>query len=165
MPRGVYDRSKAKPRKAAATPVTSDAPKKRGRPRKNPLPVEATAATTPKKRGRPPGRPSLNKSAADKTPKKIKATPSTDLITLFQEIRANLGTLVMVGEKFGDLPQVKDEVEAQVSILSSLRHKMFGESDEEQDHADAPVDPNGTQFFPPTVPLPPAPNVVPPPTH
>lgn len=47
---------------------------------------------------------------------------------LMQEVRSNIGVIMMVAEKFVDLPSVKNELDAHVSLLGKLRERVIGDA-------------------------------------
>lgn len=151
MPRGVYDRSKTKTQRAAekASDHKTDA--------------------APKRRGRKPG--SKNAASASTAPQQVKgsggnrATYTGDGFTEFNEIRSNLVTLNSIATTFGgNLPGVKEEIQANVQLMSELRQKHFPTARTETKETEAVQ--NGTsqsQQYSSTVPLPPSPvQVIPP---
>lgn len=157
MPRGVYDRTKSKEQRAAE----KKAAEKKG--------VKAAGAPKRKYTRRAV-------SAADVTKMSTKASGPDTVFYVLGEARCNIASLMLVAEKFSDLPSVKAEVDAHVVLLGQLREKLLSidtstasdeAHEEEEETAPAPqaaAIPNGVSAvtaaqtsvpLPPSVPMPP----------
>lgn len=131
MPRGVYDRTLTKEERAA---MKSGGGKKAAKAAK---PAKATAAAPKRKYTKKASLPGVaHDSMLKESAPPVKGGIGMALLRdnsyfAMQEVRANLSTLTMVADKFSDLPSIKTEVEAHVSLLGTLREKVFAEPAQE----------------------------------
>lgn len=167
MPRGIYDRTKTKEQRATEKKPEKKSAKAAAPKRKYTKKAAQSVVVVTN--------PLVKAYASDQVPYYKHASLDHSFF-LLTEARSNLAVLMQVAEKFGDMPTVKDEVEAHVGIIGQLREMLFtvnNSVDSSEVSANEMVDeevlpaPNGTISARQTsVPLPPPPPVAPAlPTH
>lgn len=165
MPRGIYDRTKTKEqREVDKTKPVKKASKIASAPKRKYTkrtvvsdPTEASFEKMESSLGTAKTFMGMDSSGLGKFPDAV----------FFQmtEARQNLSVLAHIGDKFGNLPIVKEEIEAHLSILGQLREQYFtsGGTPEEvsEVNQEEVAPPNGTTpVHQVSVPLPPSAPVI-----
>ena len=147
MPRGVYDRTLSKEERSAM--------KKNGGPAKKVAKAGKSADAPKRKYTKKSGKLLVDSNKdfnlTEYHPTKAAGTEyhasmfKDDQYFAMQEVRANISVLTMVVDKFSDLPSLKEEVEAHIALLGTLREKAFAEPNRAKDTHDEPAQDDETE--------------------